>query len=52
MITEFTWKVAAGLERCAIGWRLDAARYIGPRRAWRMARAKHCEDRAYSILGL
>lgn len=51
-VTESIWQRAAGLERCAIGWRLDAQRYRGRRREWRMERADRCEVLAYRLLGL
>jgi hypothetical protein len=46
------WRIAAGLERCALGWRLDAQRYKGRRREWREERADALMTRAYALLGL
>lgn len=40
------WEIAAGLERCAIGYRQDAARYKGRRRERRLNRASCLESLA------
>lgn len=41
---------AAGLEDCAIRWRLDARRFTGPRKAWRLERADHLMAFAWSLI--
>ena len=40
----------ARLERCALGWKADAERYIGRRREWRLERAQSLWRRATEVL--
>lgn len=51
-LEERVWKVAANLERCALGWMEDAKRYKGSRRQWRLQRAEKLMTRAYAMIGL
>jgi hypothetical protein len=37
---EQLWQVAAGLERCAIGYAQDATLYRGRRQEWRLSAAR------------
>lgn len=42
---------AANLEDCAIRWRLDAQRYRGRRKEWRLKRVDELMTLAWSLIG-
>jgi uncharacterized protein HemX len=41
---------AAALEDCAVRWKLDAQRYRGRRKQWRLERADHLMKLAWSLI--